>query len=94
MLYNDGGRRERMMDFPTILSIILGILAIILGILAIILAVYSIRESKKSEQRAEEAYNQAQKVFGDIKTIWKYVQDREVFLFYEKIKKSRYIECM
>lgn len=80
MLYNDGGRRERMMDFPTIL--------------AIILAVYSIRESKKSEQRAEEAYNQAQKAFGDIKTIWKYVQDREVFLFYEKIKKSRYIECM
>lgn len=52
MLYNDGGRRERMMAFPTILSIIL-------GILAIILAVYSIRESKKSEQRAEEAYNQA-----------------------------------
>lgn len=70
MLYNDGGRRERMMDFPTILSIILGILA-----------VYSIRESKKSEQRAEEAYNQAQKAFGDIKTIWNYVQDREVFLF-------------
>lgn len=59
-----------MMDFPTILSIILGILA-----------VYSIRESKKSEQRAEEAYNQAQKAFGDIKTIWNYVQDREVFLF-------------
>lgn len=61
-----------MMDFPTIL--------------AIILAVYSIRESKKSEQRAEEAYNQAQKAFGDIKTIWKYVQDREVFLFYEKLR--------
>ena len=62
MLYNDGGRRERMMDFPTILSIIL-------GILSIILAVYSIRESKKSEQRAEEAHNQAQKTFGDIKTL-------------------------
>lgn len=57
-----------MMDFPTILSIIL-------GILAIILAVYSIRESKKSEQRAEEAHNQAQKAFGDIKTIWNSEQD-------------------
>ena len=48
-----------MMDFPTILSIILGILSIILGILSIILAVYSIKESKKSEQRATEAYDRA-----------------------------------
>lgn len=51
------------MDFPTKLSIILGILSIILGILSIILsiilAVYSSKESKKSEQRATEAYDRA-----------------------------------
>lgn len=51
------------MDFPTKLSIILGISSIILGvlsiILSIILAVYSSKESKKSEQRATEAYDRA-----------------------------------